>query len=59
MKVRLALICTKNPGFWNVYVPQSDTVIHEVIVEIPDLPLDYIVDRVMICDPEEEVTKET
>lgn len=54
MKVRLALICTKNPGFWRTYVPQEDTIIHEVIVEIPDLPEGYIVDRAMICEYEEE-----
>lgn len=54
MKVRLALVCIKDPGFWRIYVPQGETIIHEVIVEIPDLPLYYIVDRAMICEYEEE-----
>lgn len=59
MKVRLALICTKNPDFWHTYASQKDTIIHEVIVEIPELPIDYVIDRVMICEDDEEVLRET
>ena len=51
MKVRLAILVGKDPGFWEEYVPQSQTRIHEVEVDIPPLPDGWTVHRVMVCEP--------
>lgn len=57
MKLRLAILVCKDPGFWEEYVPQSLTKIHEVVVDIPPLPDGWTVHRVMVCETKEEIDR--
>lgn len=50
MIVRLGVVVCKDQGFWDTMAPQSETMIHEVEVEIPDPPDSWQVDRVMVLE---------
>jgi len=48
-RVRLGLVCTADPGFWDRNMPQSETKIYTRTISIPKLPEGWVVNRVMVA----------
>jgi len=56
MKVRIGIICTTAPDFWHSYKSQSETIIRTRTLTIPDLPEGWVVDRVVLFEPNKQTT---
>jgi hypothetical protein len=58
LKVRIGIICTTAPDFWNTYKPQSESIIRVRTLTIPDLPPGWVVERVMLFEQENKEEEE-